>query len=83
MPFQRERSESLAQLTLHPLFALALLSVLLLEFRDEALVHLPGLGHGALLLLVYTGEEGDIIQSQSISGQKQGLPFSSFKQCFS
>ena len=37
-------------LTLHPLFAFALLSVLLLEFGYQALVHVPGLP-----VLLYTG----------------------------
>lgn len=42
-------------LTLHPLFPLALLSVLLLEFGYHARVHLPGLRNGTLLVLLYTG----------------------------
>ena len=42
-------------LTLHPLFALALLFVLLLEFGYQARVHIPGLRNGTLLVLLYTG----------------------------
>lgn len=56
---QTGRCGDLATLTLHPLFALALLPVLLLEFRDQALVHLPGLTHGIWLLLYM--KDGDSI----------------------
>lgn len=42
-------------LTLHPLFPLALLFVLLLEFGYQARVHVPGLRNGNLLVLFYTG----------------------------
>lgn len=56
---EREKaSEGPVRLTLHPLLALALLLVLFLEFRDQALIHVPGLRRGALLFLLYTGEEG-------------------------
>lgn len=44
-------------LTLHPLLALALLFVLLLEFGYQAGVHVPGLRNGALLVLLYTGQQ--------------------------
>ena len=57
---RRRRGEAAGRrqgLTLHPLFALALLSVLLLEFGYQALVHIPGLR--VLLVLVYTGKVGD------------------------
>ena len=56
----RRRGEAAGRrqgLTLHPLFALALLSVLLLEFGYQALVHIPGLR--VLIVLVYTGKVGD------------------------
>lgn len=52
-------------LTLYPLLALALLFVLLLEFGYQARVHVPGLGDGALLVLVYTEQQTDA------SGQRQ------------
>lgn len=52
-------------LTLHPLLALALLFVLLLEFGYQAGVHVPGLRDGALLVLLYTGQQSDA------SGQRQ------------
>lgn len=48
------RQQHLTGLTLHPLFALALLFVLLLEFGYQARVHIPGL-NGTLLVLLYTG----------------------------
>lgn len=44
-------------LTLRPLLALALLFVLLLEFGYHARVHVPGLRDGALLVLLYTGQQ--------------------------
>lgn len=44
-------------LTLHPLFPLAFLFVLLLEFGYQARVHIPGLRNGTLLVLFYTGEQ--------------------------
>lgn len=49
------RQQRLAGLTLHPLFALALLFVLLLEFGYQARVHIPCLRNGTLLVLLYTG----------------------------
>lgn len=49
------RQQCLTGLTLHPLFPLALLFVLLLEFGYQARVHVPGLRYGTLLVLLYTG----------------------------
>lgn len=49
------RQQRLTGLTLHPLFALALLFVLLLEFGYQARVHIPCLRNGTLLVLLYTG----------------------------
>lgn len=49
------RQQHLSGLTLHPLFPLALLFVLLLEFGYQARVHIPGLSNGTLLVLLYTG----------------------------
>ncbi len=49
------RQQRLTGLTLHPLFPLALLFVLLLEFGYQARVHVPGLRNGTLLVLLYTG----------------------------
>lgn len=55
----RERKKGRPErLTLHPLFALALLPVLLLELGYETLVHVPGLRHGALFFLLYTRGKG-------------------------
>lgn len=51
------RQQCLSALTLHPLFPLALLFVLLLEFVYHSRVHIPGLRNGTLLVLVYTGEQ--------------------------
>lgn len=51
------RQQRLTGLTLHPLFPLAFLSVLLLEFGYQARVHVPGLRNGTLLVLLYTGEQ--------------------------
>lgn len=49
------RQQRLTGLTLHPLFPLAFLFVLLLEFGYQARVHIPGLRNGTLLVLLYTG----------------------------
>lgn len=46
------RQQRLTGLTLHPLFPLAFLSVLLLEFGYQARVHVPGLRNGTLLVLL-------------------------------
>lgn len=46
-----DEAQTPAGLTLHPLLALALLPVLLLELGDQSLVHVPGLTHRRLVLL--------------------------------
>lgn len=52
---QRKRGDLQAGLTLHPLLALALLPVLLLELRYQPLVHVPGhFSHRRLVFLLYT-----------------------------
>lgn len=48
------RQQCLTGLTLHPLFPLALLFVLLLELGYQARVHVPGLRNGTLVIFFYT-----------------------------
>lgn len=74
----REVATPIGGLTLHPLLPLALLFVLLLEFGNQARVHVPGLRNGALLVLLYTGQHTNASGQRQISQQRprRALPLS-------